>query len=50
MRQLGFYEREDDENDRNANEKVIVDLIVIADGVGLSAVAVAKADDPGLFF
>jgi hypothetical protein len=49
MRQLGFDEREIDENNRDARENIFVDFIkrVLA-GIGLSAVALAKADDPGL--
>ena len=50
MRQLGFDERENDENNRGADDKVIVDFIPVVAGIGLSAVALAKADDPGLSF
>lgn len=46
MRQLGFYECENDENDRNANDKVGVDLIPVVARIALSAVALAKADAP----
>src|SRR5439155_8944126 len=49
MRQLGSYERENDENDRNANDQIIVDFVPAVAGICLSAVAWAKADDPGLF-
>ena len=48
MRQLGFDERENDENNRDAREKIFIDLILVVAGIGLSAVALAKADDPGL--
>ena len=46
MRQLGFYERENDENDRNANDKVIIDFIPVVVWIGLSAVALANAMIP----
>ena len=44
MRQLGFYERENDENDRNANDKVIVDFIGVVVRIGSSAVAAYSAE------
>ena len=46
MGQLRFDQCEDDEDYRDAGEKIIVDPAVA--GAGLSAIALANADDPGL--
>ena len=59
MGQLRFDQCEDDEDYRDAGEKIIVDPAVAGAGAGLSAIAsrpagalrggwLAKADDPGL--